>query len=169
MRRMPMTIALAFAMLLVSSVAYAQTESEAPIETEAPAVEASLDPPASLDPEASPDPALVDGEPRVIEIEADALLRFLQEGEQVLEIGVTPGETVLFRIDNTAGFAHNFWIGLDEEVNLPNAATDIGIPDWDSGIAELEWVVPEDITDLRFSCTVPGHYLLMQGDFVVTP
>jgi putative lipoprotein len=109
------------------------------------------------------------GEPRVIELEADAALRFLQGGEQVAEIPVTPGETVLFRIENTAGFAHNFWIGTDEELMVANGSTDVGIPDWDNGVQELEWVVPDDLTGLRFGCTVPGHYTLMQGDFTITP
>lgn len=112
---------------------------------------------------------VVGGEPRVIELEADAALRFLQDGEPVAEVPVTPGETVVFRIDNTAGFAHNFWIGSDDELAVPNGATDVGIPDWDSGVQELEWVVPDDLTGLRFACTVPGHYALMQGDFAVRP
>ena len=109
------------------------------------------------------------GEPRVIDLEADAALLFLQNGEPVPEISVTPGETVVFRIDNTAEFAHNFWIGTDEELMVPNGTTDVGIPDWDSGVQELEWVVPDDLSDIRFACTVPGHYVLMQGDFTVTP
>ena len=106
-------------------------------------------------------------EPRVIELEADAALRFLEDGEQIQAIPVTPGETLLFRIDNTAGFAHNFYIGADEELMVPSGTTDVGIPDWETGIQELEWIVPEDITDLRFACTVPGHYTLMQGDFTI--
>lgn len=108
-------------------------------------------------------------EPRVIEIEADAALRFLQGGEQVTEIPVTPGETVLFRVDNTAGFAHNFYIGPDEELMVPSATTEIGLSDWDTGVKEMTWVVPDDLTDVRFACTVPGHYTLMQGDFTIAP
>ncbi|MEX1297343.1 MAG: hypothetical protein AB1Z67_14365, partial [Candidatus Limnocylindrales bacterium] len=109
------------------------------------------------------------GEPRVIELEADAAIRFLQDGSQIREIPVTPGETVIFRVDNTAGFAHNLYIGPDADLAVPNGTTDVGIPDWETGIQELEWVVPDDLTDVRFACTVPGHYFTMQGDFVVTP
>lgn len=109
------------------------------------------------------------GDARIIELEADAALLFLQDGEPLAEIPVTPGETVVFRIDNTAEFAHNFWIGTDEELMVPNGSTDVGIPDWDSGVQELEWVVPDDLTGVRFACTVPGHYVLMQGDFTITP
>ncbi len=118
--------------------------------------------------EAPAEPAAAGGEPRVIELEADAAIRFLQDGEQIREIPVTPGETVVFRINNTAGFGHNFWIGPDEELQVPNGSTDTGLPDWTTGVQELEWVVPDDVTDLRFACTVPGHYFTMQGDFTVS-
>lgn len=109
------------------------------------------------------------GEARVIEIEAGAALRFLQDGDQLSQIPLTPGETVVFRVDNTAGFAHNFYIGADEELMVPAGTTEVGIPDWDLGVQELEWVVPDDIEGLRFACTVPGHYTLMQGDITIAP
>ncbi len=108
---------------------------------------------------------------RVIELEATAALLFTQDGEQLHDIPVTPGETVVFRINNTAGFAHNFYIGSDEELLVPAGQTDTGIPKWvrngDTRVAELEWTVPDDIADLKFGCTVPGHYTLMQGTFTV--
>jgi hypothetical protein len=109
----------------------------------------------------------VPGDVRVIEIEATGALQFTQGGEQVRDIPVTPGETVLFRVDNTAGFDHNLYIGRDDELSVPNATTDVGIPTWQSGVQELEWTVPEDITGLKFGCTVPGHYAIMQGTFSV--
>lgn len=163
MRRMTTSLLLACALLTMSSVAYAQEASEAPGASDPPMAEASADPGQSAEPTAPT------GEGRVIEFQADETLRYLQEGEPMLEIAVTPGESVVFRIDNTAGFAHNFYIGADEELSLLNGLTDVGIPDWETGVQELEWVVPEDISNLRFACTVPGHYILMQGDFVVTP
>ncbi len=121
-------------------------------------------------PEQSAGPALAaSGEPRVIELEADAALRFLQNGEQIRDIPVTPGETVIFRITNTAGFGHDFYIGSDSELSVPGGSTDVGLPEWSSGVQELEWTVPDDITGLRFACTVPGHYYTMQGDFTLSP
>ncbi len=105
----------------------------------------------------------------MIEFEADAAIRFMQNGEQLRNIEVTPGETVIFRIDNTAGFAHDFYIGSDEELRVMGGTTDVGIPEWETGIQELEWVVPDDLSGLRFACTVPGHYYTMQGDFIVVP
>jgi uncharacterized cupredoxin-like copper-binding protein len=127
-------------------------------ESQAPADEPaeSKEPPAGT---------AVEADVRVIPIEADAALRFLQAGEQIRDIPVTPGEAVIFRVDNTAGFAHNFYIGEDSELMGASATTDTGIPDWESGVQNLEWIVPDDITDLKFGCTVPGHYTLMQGTF----
>ena len=110
------------------------------------------------------------GEARVIDMQADGALRFTDaSGEQIQDIPVTPGETVVFRIDNTAGFDHNFYIGLDAELITPSGSTDTGIPTWATGVQELEWTVPDDLTDLKFGCTVPGHYTLMQGTFSVSP
>ena len=139
--------------------------AEEPVAAEPTAEEPAAEEPAAEEPAA----AAAGGEPRVIELEADAALRFLEDGERIEEIPVTPGETVIFRIDNTAGFAHNFYIGADADLMVPSGSTEVGIPDWDNGVQELEWTVPEDVTDLRFACTVPGHYILMQGDFTVSP
>ena len=135
------------------------TEPAEPVSTEAPG-----------DADATAEPVVsADGEPRVIELEADAAIRFMQAGEQIREIEVTPGETVVFRVDNTAGFPHNLYIGSDEDLRVMGGTTDVGIPDWNLGVQELEWVVPDDLTAIRFACTVPGHYFTMQGDFVVAP
>jgi uncharacterized cupredoxin-like copper-binding protein len=112
--------------------------------------------------EPSPGPAAA---PRVIEIKATGALQFLQDGERVQDIPVVPGETVLFRVRNKAGFDHSFYIGTDDELSVPNATTDVGIPTWMRGVRELTWTVPADITGLGFGCTVPGHYALEQGTF----
>jgi len=109
------------------------------------------------------------GEARVIELVATAALQFTDPaGTQIKDIPVTPGETVTFRIDNTAGFDHNFYIGTDEQLMTPAGTTDTGIPSWQSGVQELTWTVPADLTGLKFGCTVPGHYTLMQGTFSVS-
>jgi uncharacterized cupredoxin-like copper-binding protein len=146
------------------------TGAEATAEA-APEATAAVEQPAPAEATAAAaDPATAAaGEPRVIELEADAAIRFLQDGEQIRNIDVTPGETIIFRITNTAGFAHNFYIGADEDLQVMGGTTDVGIPDFETGVQELEWVVPDDVSNLRFACTVPGHYYTMQGDFTVTP
>jgi uncharacterized cupredoxin-like copper-binding protein len=99
-------------------------------------------------------------------MEATADLRFKQDGREVSDIAVTPGETITFRIDNTANFSHNFYIGTDEQLSVPNGTTDVGIPQWSEGVQEVTWTVPDDIEGLKFGCTVPGHYPAgMQGTF----
>lgn len=104
---------------------------------------------------------------RVIELEMDAALRITQDGKQIKEIPVVPGETVLFRIDNTAGFKHNFYVGKARQLKKPGGKTDDGIRGWSSGVRELEWVVPDNAAKLRFGCTVPGHYAVQRGRFTV--
>jgi hypothetical protein len=104
---------------------------------------------------------------RIIELEQDASLRILRDGRQIRRIAVTPGERVLFRIDNTAGFAHNFYIGRRVQLRRPNGSTDVGIPDWDSGVQEFEWTVPANANTLSFGCTIPGHFALERGRFVI--
>ena len=149
----------------------AVVESAAPpVESAAPGSEppAASEPPASsAAPEGTAGP-VEPGEARVIDIIATGALQFTTpSGEQLHDIPVTPGETVLFRIDNTAGFDHDFYIGTDDQLMAPSATTDTGIPPWQTGVQELEWVVPADIGGLKFGCTVPGHYTLMQGTFSV--
>ncbi len=141
--------------------------------TTEPATEPAAQAPAASEAPAAPAaesgaPVVPAGEARVIELVATGALQFTDPaGNQVRDIPVTPGETVTFRIDNTAGFDHNFYIGTDEQLIVPSATTDVGIPTWQTGVQELTWVVPADITGLKFGCTVPGHYALMQGTFSV--
>jgi uncharacterized cupredoxin-like copper-binding protein len=109
----------------------------------------------------------VPGEGRVIELELDGALQIKQDGQRVTDIPVTPGETVVFKLDNTAGFAHNFWIGTDQQLMTNQVQGLPGVPEWSTGVQELTWVVPDDVSGLKFGCTVPGHYSLMQGTFSV--
>jgi uncharacterized cupredoxin-like copper-binding protein len=119
----------------------------------------------SLAPMGSP-AASAAAEARTIELELDSALQILDAtGAKVTEIAVTPGETITFKVTNIAGFPHNFWIGTDQQLLANDTATMVGIPDFSEGTQELTWTVPGDVTGLRFGCTVPGHYQLMQGAF----
>lgn len=150
----------------------------APVTAEADEATTSADPaesaaetaePAPPSPEAIVTPGPAEDGVRVVELESTASLLFLQHGERIPDIAVTPGETVRFSIDNTAGFAHNFYIGEDSVLSVPLATTEVGIAAWESGVRELEWVVPDDIAGLMFGCTIPGHYFTQQGTFSVAP
>jgi uncharacterized cupredoxin-like copper-binding protein/mono/diheme cytochrome c family protein len=107
--------------------------------------------------------------PRVINLTATAALQFTDDsGTIVNSIGVTPGETIEFVVDNTAGFDHDFWIGTAEELQGSFAETDVGIPVWSSGVQSVVWTVPEEGAEvLQFACTVPGHYTPMHGNFQI--
>ena len=116
------------------------------------------------------DPLEQTGSPRVIEIEVTAALQFTDEhGNRLEEIAVSPGETLLFQIHNSAGFEHSFYIGSEEELEVPLGTTDTGVGPWQTGVRELEWSVPADVSGLMFGCTVPGHFLVSHGVFVVAP
>lgn len=116
------------------------------------------------------DPAEHTGSLRVIEIETTAALQFTDDrGDPLEEIAVTPGEDVLFRLLNRAGFEHSFYIGSAEELEVPMGTTDTGVGPWTTGVQELVWAVPDDVSGLMFGCTVPGHFLAHHGVFVVAP
>ena len=131
--------------------------------------DAPASPAASVAPSAAPS-AGSSAEPagRVIELELNAALQILQGGVQVKDIPVTPGETIIFKVVNTAGYDHNFYIGTDQDLMADNVAALVGMPTWlDAEPREFTWVVPDDIAGLKYGCTVPGHYMLMQGVFSV--
>jgi len=106
--------------------------------------------------------------PRVIKLQMTAALEILDEsGQKAADIPVKAGETVRFEVDNTAGYTHNFHIGTDAELsgNTPGLP---GIPEYETGVQTYDWTVPTE-GDLKFGCTVPGHYSLMQGVFTIQP
>jgi uncharacterized cupredoxin-like copper-binding protein/mono/diheme cytochrome c family protein len=124
--------------------------------------------PAPVEPGVTPAP--IDGgtadAPRVIKLVAAPDLHFKDEaGNVVTQIEVAAGETITFEIDNVSGFEHNFWIGTPDQLSVPSATTDVGLPAWTSGVQTLTWTVSGD--GLQFACTVPGHYSTMNADIVV--
>ena len=131
---------------------------------EEPAAESSDDPASAAAAGGTPE------QPRVIKVTANAALQFLDEnGAQLKQIDVVPGETIEFQVDNIAGSDHNFFIGTAEELMVPSGETEFGIPTWQNGVESFTWTVPEGGVDgLQFACTVPGHYTLMNGNFVIS-
>lgn len=135
----------------------------APAATPAPQDGASASPAASQ----APITGGTADAPRIIKLQATADLKFVDEaGNQVTQLEVVEGETIQFEIDNIAGFDHNFWIGTKEELEVPNATTEVGIPTWQSGVQTVTWTAGGE--GLQFACTVPGHYTTMHGDIVIS-
>ena len=111
------------------------------------------------------------GELRVIGIDIERA-GLTQSGRPLTDIRVTPGETVIFRIDNASGVTHNFYIGTDEELSEPLATTDVGLDDWIGDLDRvryLEWTVPEDVAGLKFGSTTIAESATMQGAFSSGP
>ena len=92
-----------------------------------------------------------------------------ESGTVVSNLDVKLGETVHFIIDNTAGFAHDFFIGPPDALAQNQIGNLPGIPEWSSGVQEFDYVVTADTATMQFACTLPGHYPLMHGTFTIVP
>jgi uncharacterized cupredoxin-like copper-binding protein len=109
------------------------------------------------------------GGARVIDIELTSAIQIHRDGAQISSLDVKLGETIHFRVTNTAGFTHNFHIGPAEAL-MHNQVTGLpGVPDFDDGTQEFDYTVTEETANLEFACTFPGHYQLMHGTFTVEP
>lgn len=135
---------------------------------------------APLRPTPSPGPTVVPSEPagspagspaasagaaRTVRIELTNSLQFQQDGVQVTELEVREGETIHFVLDNTAGFAHDFWIGPPDQLAAGTVSGLQGVEVWESGVREFDYVVTAETAGMEFACTVPGHYQTMRGTF----
>lgn len=129
-------------------------------------------PPASAAPSGGPQAS---GEPEpsgaihVIELDENASLQITRDGSLVTELTVKLGETVHFKITNTAGYAHNFYIGKPDALGQNNVSGLPGIPDFSGGTQEFDYTVTADTAGLQWGCSLPGHYPSMHGTFVVEP
>jgi azurin len=105
----------------------------------------------------------------LIELEETGSLQIHQNGQQISTLTVHVGETLHFRITNNAGFIHNFYIGPADELSQNLVSGLPGIPDFTQGSQEFDYTVTDETASLEWGCTVPGHYPLMHGTFVVEP
>jgi uncharacterized cupredoxin-like copper-binding protein/mono/diheme cytochrome c family protein len=142
------------------------TEAEDPLVAEQPAAEEES---TTEEPAAAAAALGTPENPRVVKLEATADLKFKDEtGTPLGDLTFTEGETVVFEVDNTAGFPHNFYIGSQGVVSQHDATTEVGIADWPEGVQTVEWVATAS-EDLEYACTVPGHYVGgMRGAITVT-
>lgn len=89
-------------------------------------------------------------EPRVIELEMVGVSRFLRGGEEVRELNVVPGETVVFSVDNASGQELGFSVGTVTQFCDPSRSPRWAIPAWTTGVRELTWTVPARTADRRW-------------------
>jgi plastocyanin len=89
-------------------------------------------------------------------------------GQPVTTITVRRGQTYHFKITNTAGFVHNFYIGKVSDLEADNLAKLTGVGDFSSGTKEFDYTFSDTSAPLGFGCMVPGHYQAgMKGTFTV--
>jgi mono/diheme cytochrome c family protein/uncharacterized cupredoxin-like copper-binding protein len=105
--------------------------------------------------------------PRVIKVIETATLEITDDkGAKLTAIPVKKGETVRFQVENSAGFAHNFYVGTEADLQANARANLKGVPDFNSGTKEFTMTFDSD-QKLQFACIVPGHYGPMHGDIQV--
>lgn len=140
----------------------AATEGESPAPGETPAGSPGASP--GVSPGASPN-----GAPggNVFELEMTGDLRILQDGQPATEIRVQEGQEYTFRVTNSAGFTHNFYLGPPDRLMANDVGDLPGIPDYESGTEEFSWTATSEAEGWEFACTVPGHYQNMHGSLVI--
>jgi hypothetical protein len=142
--------------------------SIAPSESAAPGSPAPVAPTAAPTPGPSGSPAAGGATGTTIDLEETENLELLQNGQPVTQLTVKVGDTIVFKIHNTADFQHTFYIGPAN--SLANDQTD-GLPGLPNvqGTQDLTYTVTADSANLEFGCPLEGHYPTMHGTFVVTP
>lgn len=103
----------------------------------------------------------------MIELEENAALQILQGGVQVSQLQVTGGQSYTFRINNTAGFTHDFYLGPADRLAAGDVDGLPGVPVNETGVQEFTWTASADATGWEFACTVDGHYQSMHGTLVL--
>lgn len=104
----------------------------------------------------------------MIQLEETEDLQILQDGQLVTQLTVKLGDTIVFKVNNTADFDHNFYIGPANSLANDDITGLPGIPAF-QGAQELTYTVTADTANLQFACPLEGHYDTMHGTFVVTP
>ena len=143
---------------------------EASEPAESPEASSPAESPAASEPAESPEAS--DGTApsgQVIELELTADLHIHQNGQPVDNLTVKNGETVHFRITNTAPFQHDFYIGPGDLLGQNLVAGLPGLASFDAGTQEFDYTVTADAANLQWGCSLPGHYPNMHGTFTVEP
>ncbi len=123
---------------------------------------------ATMNPSMSMGPApSASGAANVIQLTETADLRITDaSGNAVTSITVQKGQTYTFQITNTAGFAHDFYIGTPDDLKAANTGNLKGLDQFASGTQSFSYTF-DSAGPLGFGCTLPGHYQSMNGLFVI--
>ena len=107
------------------------------------------------------------GAGNVIQLTETADLRITDgSGNTVSSITVQKGQTYTFQITNTAGFAHDFYIGTPDDLKAGNTGNLKGLDQFVSGTQSFTYTF-DSAGPLGFGCTLPGHYQTMNGLFQI--
>lgn len=120
-------------------------------------------------PSASGAPAGSGATGSTVAVDETADLHIVQNGQPVTQLTVKQGDTVTFKVTNTAGYDHNFYIGPADKLSANDTAGLPGIPNFTSGTREFSYTVTADTGNLQFACSLPGHYPQMHGTFTLLP
>jgi hypothetical protein len=82
---------------------------------------------------------------------------------------VKQGDVITFKVTNTAGFIHSFYIGPAAQLAANDTTGLEGIANFESGTQEFTYTVTADTANLEFACPLLGHYDSMHGTFSVQP
>lgn len=130
---------------------------------------ASPSPPASASQSATASSSGGTGTGTEIDLTETADLRIVDAaGQPVSNINVTKGTAYTFKITNTAGFDHDFYIGNPSDLQAGNTASLTGVSAFSSGTKTFTYTF-SGATPIGFGCTIPGHYQTMHGSFTVQP
>lgn len=107
------------------------------------------------------------GAGNVIQLTETADLRIVgPDGSAVTSITVQKGQAYTFQITNTAGFAHDFYIGPPDDLKAAATGNLKGLDQFLSGTQSFTYTF-DSAGPLGFGCTLPGHYQSMSGLFVI--
>jgi len=101
----------------------------------------------------------------IVKIEETASLAMVPSS-----VDVVAGQKVCFEVTNTAGFAHNFYVGPTSDIEARNKTDAVaGTPDFTSGAQTVEFT-PTGSGPFEYACWIAGHLEAgMKGSINLTP
>ena len=113
----------------------------------------------------SPAAAACPGDVTVLRIEETVSLTMVPSS-----VDLVAGQKVCFEVTNTAGFAHNFYVGPTSDIEARNK-TDavVGVPDFTTGTQTVEFT-PTGSGPFEYACWIATHLEAgMKGSISLAP